>query len=670
MFGKFLFLAALVLVQGRPQGEELYGKNNLVPYEACPSDQRHFLLPHEYDCAKFYYCEYGMKWTTPRNCAPGTQFSFELQVCVHPAMANCNLPGSSTTTTPAPTTTTTITTPVPTTTTPAPTTTTTTTTPAPTTTTTTTTPAPTTTTTTTTPAPTTTTTTTTQAPTTTTTTPEPTTTTTTTPVPTTTTTTTTQAPTTTTTTPEPTTTTTTTPVPTTTTTTTTQAPTTTTTTPEPTTTTTTTPAPTTTTTTTTQAPTTTTTTPEPTTTTTTTPAPTTTTTTTTQAPTTTTTTPEPTTTTTTTPAPTTTTTTTTQAPTTTTTTPEPTTTTTTTPAPTTTTTTTTQAPTTTTTTPEPTTTTTTTPAPTTTTTTTTQAPTTTTTTPAPTTKPEDGLLDNGCPADFNIHKLLPHETDCAKFYYCVHGKKVERSCAPGTHFNPVIQVCDWPENVQCAGSDGGSNRPPDILDNGCPSDFDIHKLLPHENNCSKFYYCVFGEKVERDCPENTHFNPNLQVCDWPENAGCAADGGGGGDGGSGGEGGDGGSGGGGGGGGCGGGGGSGEGGNGGEDGGTISPNPPNVNECETSCNVLPWPHETECDKFWRCEGSKLTLVACSDGLHFNPRTRTCDFMCNVSCQRQVLQSTLQADGLKIFLPWNRLNPEFAKSYFKKKYELK
>uniref|UniRef100_A0A2A4JQH5 Chitin-binding type-2 domain-containing protein n=1 Tax=Heliothis virescens TaxID=7102 RepID=A0A2A4JQH5_HELVI len=204
----------------------------------------------------------------------------------------------------------------------------------------------------------------------------------------------------------------------------------------------------------------------PSTTTTTTPAPTTpaptaepTTITTTPEPTTTTTTPEPTTTTTT-PEPTTTTTT--PEPTTTTTTPEPTTTTTTTttttPAPTTTTTTTTTTPAPTTTTS---TTTTTTPAPTT--TTTTLAPTTTTTTPAPTTTTSTTststaaptteaaieFLPNGCPVNPHIHWLLPHETDCNAFYYCVWGQLVLRQCPATLHFNRVIQVCDWPWDAGC-----------------------------------------------------------------------------------------------------------------------------------------------------------------------------------------------------------------------------
>ncbi|XP_061726215.1 uncharacterized protein LOC133531840, partial [Cydia pomonella] len=77
-------------------------------------------------------------------------------------------------------------------------------------------------------------------------------------------------------------------------------------------------------------------------------------------------------------------------------------------------------------------------------TTTTAAPETDATTPEPITLPTEApeieLLPNGCPADFDVHQLLPHENDCTKFYYCVFGEKVERDCSPGTHFNPSLQV--------------------------------------------------------------------------------------------------------------------------------------------------------------------------------------------------------------------------------------
>ncbi|GBP61701.1 hypothetical protein EVAR_89080_1 [Eumeta japonica] len=58
------------------------------------------------------------------------------------------------------------------------------------------------------------------------------------------------------------------------------------------------------------------------------------------------------------------------------------------------------------------------------------------------------ILSNGCPVNWDIHHLLPHESDCRLFYYCVRGEKVLRECSPGTHFD-LEQVCDWPENVGC-----------------------------------------------------------------------------------------------------------------------------------------------------------------------------------------------------------------------------
>ncbi|XP_078051417.1 uncharacterized protein LOC144477562 [Augochlora pura] len=45
-------------------------------------------------------------------------------------------------------------------------------------------------------------------------------------------------------------------------------------------------------------------------------------------------------------------------------------------------------------------------------------------------------------------------------------------------------------------------------------------LIPHESNSHKFYECAYGQKVEFTCPRTADgylcFNPELQICDWPE----------------------------------------------------------------------------------------------------------------------------------------------------------
>lgn len=48
--------------------------------------------------------------------------------------------------------------------------------------------------------------------------------------------------------------------------------------------------------------------------------------------------------------------------------------------------------------------------------------------------------DYQCPSDPNVSLLLPHETDCSKFYVCTNGGKILMSCASGTLFDYKTQV--------------------------------------------------------------------------------------------------------------------------------------------------------------------------------------------------------------------------------------
>ncbi|GBP61700.1 Probable chitinase 10 [Eumeta japonica] len=320
-------------------------------------------------------------------------------------------------------------------------------------------------------------------------------------------------------------------------------------------------------------------------------------------------------------------------------------------------------------------------------------------------------LENGCPADWSIHHLLPHETDCTKFYYCVRGELVERECAPGLHFNPTIQVCDWPDNAGCANG-GGSNEISDSsseennevtdgpasgseennevtdgpasgseennevtdgpasgseenndvtdgpgnnseenngvtegpgngsaesaewLDNGCPADWTIHHLLPHETECTKFYYCVHGDLVLSECSGGLHFNPILQrrrgdgrPSDQAPSNGSGED--------------------------------SEEGSGSGSEEETGSPQD---DICANECHVAHWAHETDCDKFWKCKDGKAVLGVCSEGLHFNREEQTCDFICNVNCVRETIQATVGETGLKLFVPWDKIDDKLLSAY--------
>lgn len=148
---------------------------------------------------------------------------------------------------------------------------------------------------------------------------------------------------------------------------------------------------------------------------------------------------------------------------------------------------------------------------------------------------EDGAL---CPkeqdANYEVDRLVAHE-DCNKFYKCVQGEPVEMMCPEGLLFNSVFRFCDWTLNVDCgerrmpteraipitevteaqpegeASGDNEESNEIELLENGCPVDPVIHWLVPDDEDCTTFYYCVWGAKVQRSCPHGLHFNRNLQV---------------------------------------------------------------------------------------------------------------------------------------------------------------
>jgi len=46
-------------------------------------------------------------------------------------------------------------------------------------------------------------------------------------------------------------------------------------------------------------------------------------------------------------------------------------------------------------------------------------------------------------------------------------------------------------------------------------------IYPVAEDCAKFYQCVNGSQLPcQDCPPGLLFNPEILVCDWPQNVNC------------------------------------------------------------------------------------------------------------------------------------------------------
>ena len=62
----------------------------------------------------------------------------------------------------------------------------------------------------------------------------------------------------------------------------------------------------------------------------------------------------------------------------------------------------------------------------------------------------NGCIVPECPENSNDKgTYFPSPTDCSKYYVCVHSQAVQMSCPIGLWFDSKLNVCNWPESVNC-----------------------------------------------------------------------------------------------------------------------------------------------------------------------------------------------------------------------------
>nr|ABP97092.1 antibacterial peptide Cp6 [Copris tripartitus] len=129
-----------------------------------------------------------------------------------------------------------------------------------------------------------------------------------------------------------------------------------------------------------------------------------------------------------------------------------------------------------------------------------------------------------CPSvNEDMATLLPHESDCTKFYKCETGVPIVYDCPPTLYFNPVLKVCDFPEEAGCGSGNGGSGSTTSTPTTGttqttssgapgtgpeCPAeDGEFVTLFPHED-CTKFWKCDRGTSRRKGLSNRSLFQPN------------------------------------------------------------------------------------------------------------------------------------------------------------------
>ncbi|XP_022901762.1 peritrophin-1-like [Onthophagus taurus] len=194
---------------------------------------------------------------------------------------------------------------------------------------------------------------------------------------------------------------------------------------------------------------------------------------------------------------------------------------------------------------------------------------------------------------------LRHETNCNQFYECNWGQKVLFNCPAGLYFNTKLNVCDYPDNVECIKDEEIPDiDEPEVIESTCPeTNGPLAAYLPHETDCSQFYECDWGNKILMSCPSGLYFNPKLNVCDYPVNVECG-----------------------------------------------LKQQPdvedpeveePEVEElnCPETNGILSeyLPHEKYCTLYYQCDWGRKILMYCSPGLYFNTKLNVCDYPTASGC---------------------------------------
>lgn len=62
-----------------------------------------------------------------------------------------------------------------------------------------------------------------------------------------------------------------------------------------------------------------------------------------------------------------------------------------------------------------------------------------------------GCTNADCPYSLDsTAQFFPHDTDCARYCMCDwYSVAYDMACPDGLHWNSAINICDWPDNVEC-----------------------------------------------------------------------------------------------------------------------------------------------------------------------------------------------------------------------------
>ncbi|KAF2353390.1 Chitin binding domain [Trinorchestia longiramus] len=202
------------------------------------------------------------------------------------------------------------------------------------------------------------------------------------------------------------------------------------------------------------------------------------------------------------------------------------------------------------------------------------------------------LVANGLPGDPcspecpNYNQLLPNPRDCTKYYQCVGGVAVPRTCPDGTYFNPTFAVCDYPDHSGCTADPdfdcwGTTARPVSTAPPAETTAAPVVTTADQETTAGAEETTAAAVETTAAAVDTTAAATTAAAVDTTAAA-------------------------------------------------VVTTEPA---ECIPPCpsNEAVYPNPRDCNSYFQCSNGDPYLFYCYFGLYFNPETGKCDFPSNVDC---------------------------------------
>ncbi|KAL5281574.1 Cht3 family protein [Megaselia abdita] len=110
------------------------------------------------------------------------------------------------------------------------------------------------------------------------------------------------------------------------------------------------------------------------------------------------------------------------------------------------------------------------------------------------------------------------DSECDAFNICVNNQLISQRCAEGLQWNTQTSMCDWKNNVNCLSKKTYLKLIEAKADVNDPCTDNTH--LPYPGSCHEFLICNWDRLELSQCAPGLHWNQDLKICDWPDNAKC------------------------------------------------------------------------------------------------------------------------------------------------------